>query len=239
MTMECRECDSIIHDFMRAEVENEELRIKAFDHILHCTRCEARFSDLRALERALRTLAETMDSERSAAQMEPVLRTVFQQQKRVNQRSRTVASWLAIGIAASLLLSVGVVSLQRIIAPKATLPALATPKPVQPADVSIAQVAEPAAKLSRKTRNHIKSKPRIPSQLPDSEEVVTGFYALPYAESSDRVFSGEIVRVRLRGSSLPAIGFPVALNGDQAAEQITADLFVGENGLPLAIRFVR
>jgi hypothetical protein len=53
------------------------------------------------------------------------------------------------------------------------------------------------------------------------------------------VFSGEIVRVKLRGSALPAIGFPVALNGDQAAEQITADLFVAENGLPLAIRFVR
>jgi hypothetical protein len=31
----------------------------------------------------------------------------------------------------------------------------------------------------------------------------------------------------------------MALNGDRAAEQITADLLVGENGLPLAIRFVR
>jgi hypothetical protein len=38
---------------------------------------------------------------------------------------------------------------------------------------------------------------------------------------------------------LPAIGFPVALDGDRAAELITADLLVGENGLPLAIRFVR
>jgi hypothetical protein len=239
MTMECRECDNIIHDFMRAEVANEDVRTKAFDHVMHCARCKARFSDVRSLERALRTLAETMDSERSAAQLEPVLRTVFQQEKRVKQRFRTVASWLAIGVAASLLLSVGVVSLQRIIAPKATLPALATPKPVQPADVSIAQVAEPTANLSRKTRNSRKSKPRNQAQHTDSEEFVTGFYALPYAESSDRVFSGEIVRVKLRGSALPAIGFPVALNGDQAAEQITADLFVAENGLPLAIRFVR
>jgi len=239
MTMECRECDSIIHDFMRAEVANEEVRTKAFDHIMHCARCEARFSNVRSLERALRTLRETMDSERSAARLEPVLRAVFRQQKSVRQRSRSVASWVAIGVAASLLLSIVVVSWQRIVAPKATLPILATAKPVQPADVSIAQVAEPAAKLSRKTRDSRKSKPRIPAQLTDSEEFVTGFYALPYAESSDRVFSGEIVRVKLQGSALPAIGFPVALNGDQAAEQITADLFVAENGLPLAIRFVR
>jgi hypothetical protein len=68
---------------------------------------------------------------------------------------------------------------------------------------------------------------------------VTAFYALPYAESSDRTLSGEIVRVKLRGSALPGIGFPLALNGDMAKEQITADLIVGENGLPLAIRFVR
>jgi hypothetical protein len=239
MTMECQECDSIIHDFMRAEVANEDVRTKAFDHIMRCARCEARFSNVRSLERALRTLRETMDSERSAAQLEPVLRTVFQQQKRVKQRSRTVASWTAIGVAASLLLSIGVVSWQRIMAPEAKPPVLATPKPVQPADVSIAQALEPAAKLSRKTRNHKKSKPHIPAQRTNSEEFVTGFYALPYAESSDRVFSGEIVRVTLRGSALPAIGFPVVLNGDQAAEQITADLFVSENGLPLAIRFVR
>jgi len=73
----------------------------------------------------------------------------------------------------------------------------------------------------------------------NDEEFVTAFYALPYAEGSDHVMSGEIVRVQLRGSALPGIGFPMALNGDRTAEQITADLLVGENGLPLAIRFVR
>jgi hypothetical protein len=31
----------------------------------------------------------------------------------------------------------------------------------------------------------------------------------------------------------------MALNGDTTSEQVTADLIVGENGLPLAIRFVR
>jgi hypothetical protein len=171
--------------------------------------------------------------------MEPVLRTVFQQQKRARQRSRSVAIWMAIGVAASLLLNIGVVLWQRTIALEATPPTLAMPKPVHPADVSVAQVPEPAAKLPLKTRSNRKPKPRIPAEHTDSREFLTGFYALPYAESSDRVFSGEIVRVKLRGSALPAIGFPVALNGDQAAEQITADLFVAENGLPLAIRFVR
>jgi hypothetical protein len=242
MTMECRECDSIIHDFMRTGVENEELRTKAFDHIMRCARCEARFSSLRALEKALRTLAETIDSARPGAQLEPVLRTVFQQHQRARQRSRPVRHWVAIGIAASLLMSIGVVSQHWIFTPAAKPPILAIPQPVQPgqpAHAASAQVREPVVKLSRKPRGHRKSKPPIPAQLTDKEELVTGFYTLPYGQSSDRVFSGEIVRVKLRGSALLAIGFPVALNGDQAAEQITADLFLAENGLPLAIRFVR
>jgi len=237
--MECQECDSIIHDFMRAGEASEETRAMAFDHIMRCERCEVRFSNVRSLERALRSLAETMDSERSAAQMEPSLRTVFQQQNRVRRRSRSIANWVAVGMAASILLGVGIVSRYWIFTPVNKPVISSVLKPVQPPEISTAQVPEQIAKLPQKIRNHRKPKPNVSTQHADNKEFVTGFYALPYAEGSDRVFSGEIIRVKLRGSALPAIGFPVTLNGDQAEEQITADLFVGENGLPLAIRFVR
>jgi hypothetical protein len=239
MTMECRECDSIIHDFMRAQVADEQLRAKAFEHIMRCARCEARFSNIRSLEKALRTLAETIDPEQSAAQLEPVLRIVFQQQKGARPRSRSFASWVAIGMAASMLLSIGFVSRHRIFGPERKPPVVARPQPLQPTTASNAQIPEPVATLAPETRKHRKSRPRVAAQRRDTEEFVTAFYALPYAESSDHTMSGEIVRVKLRGSALPGIGFPMALNGDRASEQITADLIVGENGLPLAIRFVR
>jgi hypothetical protein len=138
-----------------------------------------------------------------------------------------------------MLLGIGVASRKWIFTPVSTPVVPAALKPVQPTEVSTVQIPERATKLPQKIRNRKKLQPRMPAQRTDSKEFVTGFYALPYAEGSDRVFSGEIIRVKLLGSALPAIGFPVALNGDQAEEQITADLFVGENGLPLAIRFVR
>jgi hypothetical protein len=237
--MECQECDNLIHDFMDDEVANEEERARAFEHIKRCARCEARFSSVRSLKRALQTLGETTDAEQSAAQLEPVLRTVFQQQKRLGHSSRPVASWLVIGMAAALLLSIGVVSRQLIFAPERRPTILATPHSVQPGNVVKAQIPEPAATLAQGTRKHGKSRPRVPAQRRDGEEFVTGFYALPYAENSDHIMSGEVVRVKLRGSALPGIGFPMALNGDTTSEQVTADLIVGENGLPLAIRFVR
>jgi hypothetical protein len=239
MTMECRECDRFIHDFERAETVSGEMRTKILNHVARCARCEARFSSIRSLERALRALGENIDSEQSVTRMEPVLRTIFAQRREAKQRSGPVARWVAIGMAASLLFSIGIVSWQRMFAPQATPAALAAPKATPVAEASAVEALVAPAGVSPKTRNHRRSKPRIPAEPAVREEIVTGFYALPYAESSGRVFSGEIVRVKLTGSALPAIGFPVALNGDRAAEQITADLFLGENGLPLAIRFVR
>jgi hypothetical protein len=239
MTMECRECDSIIHDFMHAKLGNEDARAKAFEHMMDCARCEIRFSNVRSLERALRALAETMDSERSAARLEPALRIAFQKEKRERQRSRSVAGWVAVGIAASLLLSIGVLSRHWVFGPERKPPTVATSAAVQPDDAANARTPKTAAKEALEARNHRKSNSRVPAKRTDSQELMTGFYELSYAESSDHMMSGEIVRVTLRGSVLPGIGFPVALDGDRAAEQITADLLVGENGLPLAIRFVR
>jgi hypothetical protein len=233
--MDCRECDKVIHDVVDAEIAGEVSR--AFEHIMRCPRCEARFYSVRSLKRALRTLAETTDSEEAAVHLEPVLRRVFQQQKRV--RRKPVASWLAIGIAAVLLLSIGVVSRQRMFAPERKPAILATPPAVQSSNVSNAEIPETASKLEPVTRRQGKAKSRHPAQRRDGQEFVTGFYTLPYAEGSDHILSGEVVRVKLRGSALPGIGFPMALNGDTVADQITADLIVGENGLPLAIRFVR
>jgi hypothetical protein len=239
MTMECRECESIIHDFLRTEATDEEARTEAFEHIFHCARCEARFSNVRSLESALRTLTQTADAERSAAQLEPILRAVFRQQEKVRQRSRSVASWAAIGVAASLLLSIGLVLRHRIAAPEKKPQVSATPRPIKTSEAAAAQIPEPAATLAQETRKHRKPKRRVLEQGTYSGEFVTGFYALPYAQGADRLTSGEIIRVKLRGSALPAIGFPVALNSDRASDSITADLFVGGNGIPLAIRFVR
>jgi hypothetical protein len=239
MTMECQECELIIHDFLRTEATDEEARTEAFEHIFHCAHCEARFSNVRSLESALRTLAQTAEAERSAAQLEPILRAVFRQRKKVGQRSWSVASWAAMGVAASLLLSIGLVLRQEIFAPERKPQVSATPQPIKPPETTVAQIPEPAATLPQEPRKHRKPKRRVLEQGTFSGEFVTGFYALPYAQGSDRLSSGEIIRVKLRGSALPAIGFPVALNSDRATDSITADLFVGENGVPLAIRFVR
>jgi hypothetical protein len=239
--MNCREYDNIIHDLAHPEVISGDIRAKAFEHIEECARCKARLSDIRSLEKALGLLAEAASSEPSPAYLEQILRSEFRERQRGKKSSRPFPVWVAMGAAAALLLSLGVMSRLPIFHSEKESPIVAVvPQPAKAgSDVPDKQMLKPADKLPPAPKNHRQIRPRVPSRGSEGEEFVTRFYALPYAGDSGRNLSGEIVRVSLRGSALPAIGFPVTLSGDRAAEQITADLLLGENGLPLAIRFVR
>lgn len=67
-------------------------------------------------------------------------------------------------------------------------------------------------------------------------EHVDQFVTLPAAESLPEFESGVIVRVELPVSSLPAYGLPMAPNLGQAP--VEADVLVGQDGQPRAIRLV-
>jgi hypothetical protein len=62
------------------------------------------------------------------------------------------------------------------------------------------------------------------------------FVMLPAADSLPRFESGLIVRVELPVSSLPAYGFPIM--PDSVRAPVTADVLVGQDGQPRAIRLV-
>jgi hypothetical protein len=62
------------------------------------------------------------------------------------------------------------------------------------------------------------------------------FIALPEADHLPRFESGMIVRVELDVTSLPAYGF--AIMPDSAQKPVTADVLVGQDGQPRAIRLV-
>lgn len=67
-----------------------------------------------------------------------------------------------------------------------------------------------------------------------AREVVTDFF--PLMDPAPPFDRGEILRVQLPASALQAVGLPVA--DDHRADQIQADVLVGEEGLPRAIRFI-
>jgi hypothetical protein len=97
----------------------------------------------------------------------------------------------------------------------------------------VAQVAGPAK------HRPLPTKPRRAVPLSPSTEVsadVEEFIALPAADRLPRFESGMIVRVELDVTSLPAFGFPIM--PDSGQRPVTADVLVGQDGQPRAIRLV-
>ncbi|MGI9165094.1 MAG: hypothetical protein ACR2G5_01670 [Pyrinomonadaceae bacterium] len=68
-------------------------------------------------------------------------------------------------------------------------------------------------------------------------EIVTDFLPVGYASPLSLQDGGQIVRVELPRSALASFGLPVNLN--RANERVKADVLVGTDGQPRAIRFVQ
>jgi hypothetical protein len=69
------------------------------------------------------------------------------------------------------------------------------------------------------------------------DEIVTDFFPLTFAADSISPEGGHLVRVTIPRSVLVAMGLP--MNVDRAAEHVRADVFIGDDGLARAIRFIQ
>ena len=73
------------------------------------------------------------------------------------------------------------------------------------------------------------------SARPQAREVVTEFF--PLMDSAPPFERGQMLRVQLPAAAMRTVGLPV--REDHLADPIQADVLVGEEGMPRAIRFVR
>lgn len=70
----------------------------------------------------------------------------------------------------------------------------------------------------------------------EDNEVATDYLPLTFVANSDER-SGQVVRVEMPRSAMLALGLPV--NNESTSELVKADVLVRDDGLALAIRFVR
>src|SRR5262249_3547890 len=70
-----------------------------------------------------------------------------------------------------------------------------------------------------------------------ADEVATDFLPLTYIAGPAAADSGHVVRIKVPRSALIAMGVP--MNVERAGELLKADVFVGDDGLARAIRFVQ
>lgn len=232
--MNCREFQYIVQDLARAR-GIDALSVKTgLAHAFICGPCAERLEEERSLAETLQRLAQSASAQEAPRRVGAVLLTAFRQQHRAAQGVRLWRVAWAVGAAAAALaisftLWHGWPSPKKDGGKAAPVAVSAPPKPS--AKSVAASVKEKPASVAVSKRGDKKTAAR---KQPD--EFAQGFVPLPYADTYGPFEAGEIVRVKLGRAALESLGFTVA--GPEADQQVLADVLVGQDGLPRAIRFV-
>jgi hypothetical protein len=141
------------------------------------------------------------------------------------QPARRGWRWLGIAAAAAGVVVAGFLSTNRASKPAASaaLPAIQVQQPAAPAGA----VATPARGKAVRRVASVAS--------PEAREVMTDFF--PLMDPAPPFERGQILRVQLPAAAMRTVGLPVG--EDHLTDPIQADVLVGEEGMPRAIRFVR
>lgn len=224
--MNCAEFENVMHELAREDARDilgDAAAVMARFHAETCEACAARLAEARSLEVALRDAAEDLRGLEASGAVEESLTAVFREHHRAVERSRSRArhvrlrwaEWIAVAAAAAALMIVGAWNFSRghgnDIAKKTV------------SSVSVATNANGATGQA------------APVETAAVEDL--DFVPVPYGESLSADDPGLIVRVSLTRSALGNLGYPVdEMNG---GDVVQADLLVGEDGLPRAVRLVQ
>jgi hypothetical protein len=176
---------------------------------------------------ALAALAEDDREMQAPPEAEARLLGAFRARRRSGQR------WLAItATAAALAITAALWWNNR--APQPTVSTVSTVSRVPDAARPAPAVAETMANVARVHRKTAR-KVAAANPPPQTHEVVTDFFPLMNPEPSFE--RGQMLRVQLPASAMLTVGLPV--REEHLGDLVQADVLVGEEGIPRAIRFVR
>jgi hypothetical protein len=258
--MSCREYEADIVDLARRAGVSVEAEARLRAHLAACAGCAARLAREQHMTAALGDVADAAPQPSRSDAIEAQLLRAFAAQHAAGSREaasrlRPIAvrpAWGWLAAAAVLVLAVvvwrGTASWR---SPDAAGPAPAAVA-TTPAEVLAAAPAVEApaprrdeagiATLSRNVSPQAApvraaaAGERVQPAAPTEDDVVLRFVTLPTAIGLPEFESGRIVRVELATAMLPAYGFDVVPGSESGV--VEADVLVGQDGQPRAIRFV-
>jgi hypothetical protein len=211
--MDCSQFEEVLHDLDRPGTRGLALREVALVHAESCSRCAQLMTDAESLDFSLQAIALREAHREAPPRIEAHLLKEFRLHNAAASRRRMQGRLAALGIAAAILLALGV-SLRH----GSVFPGKSTPETSANGAAALVSPVEVAD-----------------NRLPDSPDE-TAFVSLPYAADPATLENGAVVRVVLSRSALASLGLPVA--DVSATDQVPADIVLSEDGAPQAIRLV-
>ena len=250
--MNCQTFEEVVNDMAREQLMVVSQREQALAHTHECLQCARRLADEQRLTSRLRGLAAMGSLEAPETVRAQLLQAFDRRPAPRRFARRDPGSWMA--IAAAVLLVIGILSAMTlrwwrsipVIPPARTL--AVTDRQAQPAKQPDSPPSAPVPKPNRApaiaTWHRGKLIPRHDASETTnsgtvshhSREIATDFFlinygAVPLAEG------GRVVRLLVPRSAMARFGLPV--NMDRANEPVKADVILGIDNLPQAIRFVQ
>ncbi len=223
--MKCAEFKTVVHDLARRDLETAVEAI-ARAHAEACPTCACRLAEAERLARVLRTASAEARQHEAPPELETLLLGAFRRESAANRGSagarkgfgrRFVLGWVGAAAAAAVL---AFALLSHVPGRRPTSPA-ARSHAVASAATEATVPGNAAATASHSTQASLKS----------------GFVPVPYTGGFGPGESGVIVRVQVPRSSLAELGYPV--DETQGSGMVQADMVIGEDGWPRAVRIVR
>ena len=237
--MNCCDFERLIGDLAHKQFMDEEVSRKALAHAESCASCGEQLAEERILSAQLRLLAVSMERETAPAELETTLLSVYRREIPSDTRSLSTIlrnslrsipwdSRRVRAAAAAIVLSAISLQLLLIILPS-TLSTDTMEPPVLPMEKAENNDALQERSLSAFTP--VGTPPNSPVR------VASDFILLVPCYFPGCFDGGQLMRVRVPRPALNFLGLPI--NEQFIQEPVTADVFIGEDGVVRAIRLVR
>jgi hypothetical protein len=256
--MNCQKFESLAPELARGEMMDVDVLGDARAHQAECESCSARLRDEEMLTRGLHSLAIEMNSLQASPSVEQRLLASFRKPSVVVPitPARNYRPYWLTAVAAILLVVAGLVAVvwKGSSKPKNEIavrpPAPQVPKEIKEGKNEITPKLDNAGIIPtpRKPKRNLNprelqatnsrvNKAENPVANHASNEVATDFMPLGYLNPASLQDGGQIVRVEVPRTTMASFGFPV--NMDRYNERVKADVLLGVDGVPHAIRFVQ
>jgi hypothetical protein len=232
--MDCAQFQEVLHELDRPGTEGAVLCERALAHAETCSACATLLTEVESLDFSLRQVAEETSELQAPPRLETLLLQEFRREKSAATSRRVRWQVAAIGIAAAILLALGLsLHRQQLVTHDGT------------SSVGVASTQTPNGQPAAKTTDSNSQPDGITAQASansaqvaesDDSEYATAYMPLPYAYDPSELEGGAVVRVVLPRAALASYGLPV--EGMGVTDHVTADMVVSQDGTPQAIRLV-
>lgn len=253
--MNCKEFESVIHEIARQRGRGKAEEAEALEHAGHCLWCAMRLDEEGRLTASLRAFARSLEGLSPPSRVEEALvRAYHQAAFSAAEPSMALArrrlwgrlSW-GMTFAATLTAAWWMVLRTPPRPQGSNTPPFraATNARLQASGPSQANDGQPLAPAPTGQQMNAPSAGAQANSLLRSQstalnasagEVTTGFIPLGTCDDPGCMDEATLVRVTLPAEALLMFGFP--MNGDNPEAPVEADVALGSDGVPLAIRFV-